>query len=270
MTTRTVAWRSAKLLRPCAPRVICSPTPPQLSASPSSSGRELIRNLNLPLVAAALLSAACSGGSEQNSKPSEGDPLSGGTDDGVRRHKLAYAQQAPKLTAAHAEAFSFGHSVFDRNWVTAPATTEDMDGLGPRFNQRSCSSCHSHDGRSRPFDSAGAQLGMLFRLSVPGMDEHGGPLGDPTYGGQLRTSAILGILDDGTPETSYEEQPGTYDDGTSYSLQAPTCAINAWNYGDPQADLMISPRVPPFTIGLGLLEAISEDAILGERAFGRS
>ncbi len=217
----------------------------------------------VPLLGVALAAAiaACSSSSSDPS-PRSGDPFSGGATTVFDATKLAYAQQAANLTGEHASSFAFGHSIFDRNWVTAPATTEDMDGLGPRFNQRSCSACHSHDGRSPPFDKAGAQLGMLFRLSVPGQDEHGGPLGDPTYGGQLRTSAILGIAREGVPHTTYVEKAGTYGDGTPFSLQVPLHTIDTWNFGPPSAALMLSPRVAPFTIGLGLLEAITEADLL--------
>ena len=34
---------------------------------------------------------------------------------------------------------------------------------------------------------------MLIRLSVPGTDETGGPLPEPTYGGQLNPLGILGV-----------------------------------------------------------------------------
>ena len=116
----------------------------------------------VPLLGVALAAAiaACSSSSSDPS-PRSGDPFSGGATTFFDATKLAYAQQAANLTGEHASSFAFGHSIFDRYWVKGPATTEDMDGLGPRFNQRSCSACHSHDGRSPPFDKAGAQLGML-------------------------------------------------------------------------------------------------------------
>lgn len=196
------------------------------------------------------------------SAPAPADALSGGTTTVFDTTKDAYSNQAANLSGEHADVFAFGHAIFNRNWVTAPATTDDMDGLGPRFNQRSCSGCHSRDGRAPPFDRQGQLLGMLFRLSIPGTDEHGGPLGDPMYGGQVRPNAILGVPSDGTPRVTYEEQPGTYADGTPFSLQRPHYAVEAWGDGPPAAGLMIGPRVAPATIGLGLLEAIPDAALL--------
>jgi CxxC motif-containing protein (DUF1111 family) len=190
------------------------------------------------------------------------DPLSGGSDTVYDATSGAYANPDPDLTDAELSLFNLGHTFFDQSWVTAPATTDDIDGLGPLFNQRSCSACHSHDGRSAPFDQQGALLGMLFRLSVVGQDAHGGPLGDPVYGTQLRPLGILTIPGDGTPVVAYSETASSYGDGTAYSLQTPSYSITGWNYGPPAANLMISARTGPFTIGLGLLEAISESDIL--------
>jgi len=217
----------------------------------------------------AVLSVAVGCGTRDDAAPvPAADPRSGGSTTVYDATKLAYANQAPLLTNEHAERFSLGHAIFNQNWVTAPATTEDMDGLGPRYNQRSCSACHSHDGRSAPFDSAGNQLGILFRLSVPGQDEHGGPLGDSVYGGQLRTHALLGIAADAAPSVSYEERPDHYADGSKFSLQMPSYAIADWQYGPPSAELLLSPRIGSFLFGLGLLEAIPEDAILANVRVG--
>jgi CxxC motif-containing protein (DUF1111 family) len=188
--------------------------------------------------------------------------LSGGSDSVYDTTQGAYANPDSDLTDAELGLFNLGHTFFDQNWVTAPATTDDIDGLGPLFNQRSCSACHSHDGRSPPFDTQGHLLGLLFRLSIPGQDAHGGPLGDPTYGTQLRPNGILTIAGDGTPKIAYTEMPGTYGDGTSYSLQVPSYSVEHWNYGPPAAGLLISVRTAPFDIGLGLLEAIPESDIL--------
>jgi CxxC motif-containing protein (DUF1111 family) len=205
---------------------------------------------------------ALGGCASESSTSTSADAFSGGATTVFDTTKDAYGNPAANLKGDQSDRFAFGHAVFNRNWVTAPATTDDMDGLGPRYNQRSCSGCHSRDGRAPPFDAQGKLLGMLFRLSVPGTDEHGGPLGDPAYGGQLRPNALLGIPPDGTPHVSYTEVQGVYGDGTPFSLQQPRYTVTDWGYGMPASDLMLSPRVAPVTIGLGLLEAIPEEAIL--------
>ena len=63
---------------------------------------------------------------------------------------------------------------FDSNWVTAPASTRTLDGLGPLFNATSCQACHPAGGRGQPPRvSADGQVlshdsvSLLMRLSVP-------------------------------------------------------------------------------------------------------
>ena len=205
----------------------------------------------------------CSGGaSSEGDVLPPADPKSGGAATTLDDTSQAYGNSIRKLDDEQAGQFSLGHSVFSRAWVTAPATTDNLDGLGPLFNARACASCHSKDGRSAPFNNSGALLGMLFRLSVPGASEHGGPNPDPVYGDQLRPFGILGVPGDGTPRVSYEEQPGNYGDGSAFSLQKPSYSIEDWNYGEPSDELMISARTGPSVIGLGLLEAVPEEEIL--------
>ncbi len=207
--------------------------------------------------------AGCSGGAAPRTDAlPPADSKSGGAATTLDDTSQAYGNSIRKLNDEQAGLFSLGHSVFSRAWVTAPATTDNLDGLGPLFNARACASCHSKDGRSAPFNNSGGLLGMLFRLSIPGESAHGGPNPDPVYGDQLRPFGILGVPGDGTPHVSYEEQPGSYGDGTEFSLQKPSYSIDGWNYGEPNENIMISPRTGPSVIGLGLLEAVPEKEIL--------
>jgi CxxC motif-containing protein (DUF1111 family) len=220
------------------------------------------RTLAFLLVAA----SGCSGGgapsANANQELGPPDPKSGGDATTLDATSQAYTNSLHGLSSEQDGAFSFGHTTFNNNWVTAPATTSGMDGLGPRFNARACSSCHSRDGRSLPFDTSGNLLGLLLRLSIPGVAANGGPNPDPVYGDQLRPHALLGVPVDGTPHVDYVETEGSYGDGEAYSLQTPTYTITDWNYGSPGKGLMISPRTGPAVIGLGLLEAVPEADIL--------
>ncbi|MEO7035178.1 MAG: di-heme oxidoredictase family protein [Polyangiaceae bacterium] len=210
-----------------------------------------------------LVLSACSGaGTHKPAAVVPADLKSGGLATTLDATSDAYSNSISGLDDVLAGEFSYGHSVFSQSWVIAPATTSGMDGLGPIFNARACSTCHSKDGRSAPFTATGTLLGMLFRLSIPGKAANGGPNPDPVYGDQLRPFGILSVPGDGTPHVTYVETPGTYGDGTAFSLQTPTYTIDGWNYGDPADGLMISPRTGPSVIGLGLLEAVPEDEIL--------
>jgi CxxC motif-containing protein (DUF1111 family) len=176
----------------------------------------------------------------------------------------AFAYPLRNMTTAHRGPFQVGDGIFNRNWVTAPASPEGNDGLGPTYNAIACAACHDNNGRGAPPTSDGeAFLGLLLRLSAPGNDPHGGPLPDPNYGDQLNPYAILGVPPEGTPRVSYTEMPGAYADGAPYSLRAPTYSIDALSFGPLAPGIMISPRLAPQVVGLGLLEAVDEQTILG-------
>ena len=175
----------------------------------------------------------------------------------------AFGVQARGLSSEQDGFFVTGNSFFRSNWVTAPASVQSLDGLGPIFNAVSCGSCHFKDGRAKPPGSQDEALnGLLFRLSIPGADVHGGPLGDPVYGGQFQDKAILNVANEGRVRVTYQEIAGQYADGAPYTLRRPGYEFYGLNYGDFAPGLMFSPRIAPQVPGLGLLEIVPEADIL--------
>ena len=171
----------------------------------------------------------------------------------------AFELSARNLTNEERRTFEIGDSFFTQNWVAAPSSTEARDGLGPTFNAQSCSSCHAHDGRARPPTGSDDPVrGLLLRLSVHGPD---GPVPDPVYGGQLQDRAIIGVEVEGRIGIEYEEVAGVYPDGTTYSLRKPIYSILDLAFGPVDPDIMVSPRIAPAVMGMGLLEAIPEARI---------
>jgi len=175
----------------------------------------------------------------------------------------AYGFQAPNLDSESAFFFFTGNSLFNQSWVTAPASTTAVDGLGPLFNARACSGCHFKDGRGRPQEFTGEiSAGLLFRLSVPGVDEYGRNLPDPNYGGQLQDFAIGGVDAEGTININYSPIEVVYPDGTKVELQDPNYSFTDLKYGEMSPELQVSPRVANQMVGLGLLDAIEDETIV--------
>jgi len=215
------------------------------------------------VVAVILFLASCSPESEAPYKKylEDGEQFSGGDATIYDQSVNAFGHAAPNLTGDKSLLFETGNSFFRRNWVTAPSSTADMDGLGPFFNARSCSSCHALDGRAAPPLTPDEEpLGLLFRLSKPSGIEWE-PLPDDNYGFQFQPHGIMGVDGEGSISVTYTEMPGKYPDGTSYSLRKPTYTFTTLNYGALSAETMISPRIAPQIIGMGLLEAISEETL---------
>ena len=187
----------------------------------------------------------------------------GGDTTAFDRTRNAFSLSARNLTNLERRTFEVGDSFFNQNWVTAPASTEARDGLGPTFNAQSCSSCHTHDGRGRPPEAADDPTrGLLLRLSRPGVDRYGAPLPVPHYGGQLQDRAIGPVPPEGSISLTYTEISGAYADGQPYTLLSPRYSINNLAFGPLPADAMLSPRVAPAVFGAGLLAAIPEADLL--------
>ncbi|MBL0918607.1 MAG: c-type cytochrome [Hydrogenophaga sp.] len=181
--------------------------------------------------------------------------------------KNAFSFPAANLSDPERTRFVIGNSFFKRNWVEAPASTTARDGLGPNFLARSCGACHLFDGRGEPPPfkrgfSDEDPLALLIRLSVPGTDAHGGPKHDPVYGDQLNTAAIQGVQAEGRVRLRWSAVNGRFADGTRYTLRKPEYVIDRLAYGPLAPGAMLSPRIAPQVIGVGLLEAIPERDIL--------
>lgn len=179
------------------------------------------------------------------------------------RSENAFGIQGKNLSSAEDGYFVTGNALFRNNWVTAPASVQSLDGLGPLMNAISCGSCHFKDGRAQPPAFPDEPLnGLLFRLSIPQAGAHGELLGDPVYGGQLQDKAIMNVLSEAHVRVDYETVTGNFADGTAYSLRRPVYSFYDLQYGDFAAGLMYSPRIAPQMPGLGLLEIVPESVIL--------
>ncbi len=188
----------------------------------------------------------------------------GGETTVVSTNRNSFALPARNISRLERRTFEVGDSFFTQNWVTAPASTEARDGLGPTFNAQSCSSCHTLDGRAQPpQDADDPERGLLFRLSIPGLDPTtGGPMHDPVYGGQLQDRGILTVPAEGRFIINYREVSGNYGDGTLYTLLEPEYSFVDLAFGSMHPEIMFSPRIAPSVFGMGLLEAIPEADIL--------
>ena len=167
--------------------------------------------------------------------------------------------------------FKVGNGIFRKVWVSSPSSTRASDGLGPYYNARACQRCHLKDGRGRPPAPGETPISMFLRLSIPPQNDadrealrtHRQPvIPEPTYGGQLQNFSVQGLLAEGAMTIAYEEVAVTLADGKVVKLRKPTYGLANLNHGPTHPDIMISPRVAPPMIGLGLLEAIPEADIV--------
>ncbi len=173
----------------------------------------------------------------------------------------AFGFPAPVLDRLERRAFAVGNAFFKENWVAAPSSTEGRDGLGPLFNARSCSSCHFRDGRGRPPLEPGPEpSGFLLRIGLA--EGSGGTRPHPAYGSQLQDQALPGLSPEAQVRIRRTLIEGRYADGTPYELEQPVYELESFAYGPMGEGVVLSPRVAPQLVGVGLLEAIAEGALL--------
>ena len=171
--------------------------------------------------------------------------------------------------------FRVGNGLFRKLWVSAPSSTLASDGLGPLYNARACQSCHIKDGRGHVPEGPGDDaVSMVLRVSIPAppdmamtaaMAEIEGwlaTLPDPVYGGQLQDFGTAGHPAEYRLDVTWEEIAVPLSDGETATLRRPTWRAADLGYGPLHPDAMLSPRVAPQMIGLGLLEAIPAADIL--------
>lgn len=182
-----------------------------------------------------------------------------------RADKTALTYTYAGFDDAQTDRAILGKSFFRIPWVEAPSATTARDGLGPLFNANTCIHCHPHNGTGTAVDASGKiARGMVFRFSVPEGSNvfdavRAARLGfspDPVYGAQLSVSAVHGVPFEGIPTVNYVDEAGRYPDGEAYTLRRPVYTVAEAQYGPLHADAVITARVAPALVGIGLLEKI--------------
>ena len=74
-------------------------------------------------------------------------------------------------------------------------------------------------------------------------------------------AAVTGVKPEGRVTVRHAPVHGRFADGTPYTLQKPHYGFSKLGYGPMRPDTMLSPRIAPQMIGMGLLEAIPEAEI---------
>jgi CxxC motif-containing protein (DUF1111 family) len=163
----------------------------------------------------------------------------------------AFTQPLDRLPFDRRLDFVVGQAVFERLWVAAPASTRSADGLGPLYNARSCSGCHLRNGRGAPETAS-----LVTKLGITSA------MIEPTYGAQLQSLGTAGQVGEGELQIDYDPLSVVLGDGERIELRRPRYRLTDLGFGPLHPDTVLSPRLPPPIIGMGLLARIPEDDIL--------
>ena len=188
--------------------------------------------------------------------PDEGDsalPSPGASWTRARQPPNSLIAPAQHLDADAKLAFYSGFSFFRSPWVSAPASTTARDGLGPLFNSHSCDGCHRNGGRGKSLLDDPHSLATVVRISVRERDG-GPPRPHPRFGHQFQTQA--------TYAGGVEAQISMQAVAVGASLREPRLQVRTPQATESQADWLLSARVAPPLIGMGLLADIAADRLL--------
>ncbi|MDU9002915.1 di-heme oxidoreductase family protein [Sedimentitalea todarodis] len=197
----------------------------------------------------------------------------------ARSDSNAFSQPSANISFERELEFKVGNGLFRKLWVSSPSSTQGSDGLGPLYNARSCQRCHLKDGRGHPPNGPDDEaVSMFLRISVPAApndamsqietyltdigDDAPRTRPDPVYGGQMQDFGVAGHPAEYRLDITYDEIKVPLSDGEVASLRAPTYGAANLGYGPLGDGAMLSPRVAPQMLGLGLLEAIPAADIL--------
>ncbi len=188
---------------------------------------------------------------------------SGGNMTVTDKSAQAYSLPAPGLDAAQLGMFAAGSREFNQHWVVLSVIGGKW-GRGPTSNGEECVGCHAGNGRGRAPDSADQPpVSMVVRLSMPGEGPHGGPLPHPDYGDQLQEQGELGrVPAEGEAAVGWREHEEILQDGTRVPMRSPQIGFRKLAFGSLGREILTSARVAPPVIGVGLLDAVPDAALL--------
>jgi CxxC motif-containing protein (DUF1111 family) len=171
----------------------------------------------------------------------------------------AFSHPAVNMAAAQQLQALGGRSPFLFHWP--------IPLLGPLFNSDGCGDCHAGNGRGLSQIGNGAlQSQALIRASLidgaPGgmPDVPGGDVPVPGLGLQLQDHATVG-LPEVVVSQSWIEHAEIYGDGEVAMLREPRLDVHRPDGSPLGPDVRTSYRQAPGVFGLGLLEAVPDEAI---------
>jgi CxxC motif-containing protein (DUF1111 family) len=178
---------------------------------------------------------------------------------------LAYDQMLATLSREQRDDYGDGAKAFARRWRTALSAIGPW-GLGPLANGDSCVECHEGKGKTPPRAEANRLVGMVVRLSQTDPANPKQALPHAVYGAQLNDVAILDVPAEGYPVVDYHERAIAFGDGTTASLRVPRLRFAGLQYGPLGDGVLASARAAPALLGMGLLEAVPDHALLARQA----
>jgi CxxC motif-containing protein (DUF1111 family) len=168
-----------------------------------------------------------------------------------------FKQMAGNMSPTNGSLFMLGRRLHHTDFADGthsepdnPIFNDQIGKLGPKFINHSCVACHVNNGRAL-HPAIGAP--MLQSVVKVGSDANGSP--HPALGSVLQPQSTTGAAEGSAMISGYTTNNAQYADGSAYSLQKPTYVFQG------VTPAFFSVRLAPQLVGLGLLEAVSENSV---------
>ena len=170
-----------------------------------------------------------------------------------------FKQMSGNMAPVSAQPFMLGRRLHHTDFATGvhsefpsdnPVYAEQVGKLGPQFYAPSCVTCHVNNGRAIPPGLNTTITNAVTKLGTA----TGAP--DPDLGSSLQPLRTSGSGEGSIKIGSYTFISGSYGDGTPYQLRKPNYAF----VGKTPSNFSV--RNTPALVGMGLLEAVPESAIM--------
>lgn len=190
------------------------------------------------------------------------DALSAGAMTVADTSSNAYLRSSPLLDQVQLKQVADGRQFFETKWAFY-WFEQGLWGRGPTSNAESCATCHMGNGRGKPPAGEEPALSMVLRLSLPGEGPHGAPKPLPDYGDQLQTAGVPRLIaPEGQVHVRWRDKQIALAGDEVVSLREPIIRITDLGYGALGEGVLTSARVAPALVGVGLLDAVPDEAIL--------
>ena len=168
-----------------------------------------------------------------------------------------FKQTAGNISPTNGQPFMLGRRLHHTDFGNGahsesgnPIFAEHVGKLGPKFIARSCVECHINNGRALP-----PAVGAPMFQSVVKVGTNASGSSHPTLGAVLQPQSTSGPVEGSATIASYTTNNFQYGDGTPYSLRKPNYVFTG------TIPTFFSVRLAPQLMGLGLLEAVSENTV---------
>ena len=204
-------------------------------------------------------------------------------DPGVRAGSIDGGGPLPGLSAGQSKTFALGLATFaTARSINGGLPNQPQEGLGPRFNSNSCSSCHSQPavGGTSPSTTAFPFVGPNPQVAVANLSgatnqipyfiHADGPVREARFRFVVRNGFLTSKPDGGVHDlfTVTGRVDATNVQGATGSVQ--TCGLSQPDFDHARRQNNISFRIPTPVFGGGLIESISDKTILDNLAANAS